>query len=238
MADQTNASEPTTDGVKPQDEGKKPEVTKPSITLMEGQPAVVVKVGADEKSATWTLPKSLLTHSAPFFEAALSRPRLESTTESLHMPDDDPDAFRFFLHWLFAWVICKSGDYPNIISRDATSYAYSRAWVLGDKLGCPRFQDFAFMHLLHASPFSMNLMGEVFDMTPVGSRLRQWMTLVLAGSIEKHIIKGPALQRQWADSIAQVEDLAADIVRLLLYNTKRNDADFLLVSSWKDFVVI
>ncbi|CAO1599086.1 hypothetical protein XANCAGTX0491_002831 [Xanthoria calcicola] len=139
MADQTYASEPTTYGVKTQEEGKKPEVTKPSIALMEGQPAVVVKVGADDKTATWTLPKSLLTHSAPFFEAALNRPWLESTTQSLNLPDDDPDAFRFFLHRLFAWVICKSGDYPTIISRDATSYVYSRAWVLGDKLGCPRF---------------------------------------------------------------------------------------------------
>lgn len=94
------------------------------------------------------------------------------------------------------------------------------------------------MHLLHASPFSMNLVGEIFDMTPVGSRLRQWMTLILAESIEKHFIKIPVVQDQWADSIAKVEDLATDIVRLLLYNTKRNDADFLLVSSWEDFVLI
>lgn len=94
------------------------------------------------------------------------------------------------------------------------------------------------MHLMHASPFSMNLMGDIFDMTPVGSRLRQWMTLVLAGSIDKHIINTPVLQDQWADSIAKVEDLAADIVRLLLHNTKRNDPGFLLVLSWKDFVLI
>lgn len=94
------------------------------------------------------------------------------------------------------------------------------------------------MHLIHTGPRSTDLMGEIFDMTPVGSRLRQWMTHILAGSIEKHIIKTPVFQDQWADSIAKIEDLAADIVRLLLHNNKRSDADFLLVSSWKDFVLI
>ncbi|KAI4285446.1 MAG: hypothetical protein L6R38_000610 [Xanthoria sp. 2 TBL-2021] len=241
MTDQTNASEPTSDGVKTQDEEKKPEVkkpeaTKPSITLMEGQSSILVKVGADDKAVTWSLPKGLLTHVSPFFEAALNRPWLESKTESLNLPEDDPEAFRFFLRWLFAWILSKPGDYPKTVSRDATSYVYLRAWVLGDKLNCPRFQDFAYVHLRRAQPMVTDLMSEIHRKTPEGSKLRQWMIYTIAGWIKEDSFKSENVQDTWTKFMTDYEDVAADIVKFQIHNTKRTMSDFLLVSNWNDFV--
>ncbi|KAL8760171.1 MAG: hypothetical protein Q9199_000193 [Rusavskia elegans] len=245
MTDQMHASGPTPDGVKTQNEGKKPEVKKsevmkPSMTLMEGQPAIIVKVGADDKAVTWSLPKGFLTHISPFFEIALNGPWLESRTESLSLPEDDPDAFRFFLHWLFAWIICKSGDYPRIVSRDTTTFVYLRAWVLGDKLGCPRFQDFAFVHLVHVGvhvgPHTTELMREIHGKTPEGSKLRQWMICANACWIKNDSFKSEYLQDTWTKFMTDYEDVAADLVKLQILNTKQTMTDFLLVSNWKDFV--
>ncbi|KAL8645725.1 MAG: hypothetical protein Q9226_007172 [Calogaya cf. arnoldii] len=244
MTGVTNASGTSPEGVKTQDEEKKSglqeaEVTHPSMTLLEGKPSIAVAVGADDKATTWNLPKRLLTHISSFFEAALSGPWLESTTESLNLPEDDPDAFRFFLHWLFSWMLCKPGEYPKLISPDATRDVYVKAWVLGDKLGCPRFQDFAYAHLHGVkSGISGELFESIYGMTPVGSKLRLWATIQFVEWIKADAFETGAesLKTHWSAAVAAIEDLAADVVTFQIQKTKQTKADLVLVSKWEDFV--
>ncbi|KAL8929081.1 MAG: hypothetical protein Q9172_000624 [Xanthocarpia lactea] len=231
MADQKNTLKPSPDDVKTQDGVKKPEEKKPSIDLLESQPSITVKVGAGDGATVWNLPKALLTHVSPFFAAALDGPWLESAANSIDMVEDDPAAFRFFLHWLFTWMVGKSGEFPTTISVELETYAYLRAWVLGDKLGCPRFQDFAYAHLHRAQPRSPRLAREIYSTTPGGSKIRQYMTDLIVSCMRKDILTGV-----WEDVITEVEDLAIDIVRYQMRNTKPSNDDFLLVSSWTDFV--
>ncbi|KAL8669584.1 MAG: hypothetical protein Q9168_005839, partial [Polycauliona sp. 1 TL-2023] len=209
---------------------KKAETNKPSIKLMECQPSVIIKVGPYDQAVTWQLPKGLLTHVSPFFKAAFTRPWLESRTESISLPQDDPDAFRFYLHWLFTWTLCKSGTRPNVISCDVTSCVYLRAWILGDKLGCPLFQDFALLHLRYAGPPDLPLMREIFSKTPVGSKIRDWATHKIAVWIKKSQFK-PHNQNDWIEAIIEFQDLAADIIRLQVQGKEMEPMNFFLLES-------
>ncbi|KAL8998303.1 MAG: hypothetical protein Q9169_002617 [Polycauliona sp. 2 TL-2023] len=247
MTTQIDSSKVPTDVIKARLEGKEIEVKEeekkgeseqPSTALMEGQPSILVKVGRDAATATWNLPKGLLVRVTPFFEAALNRPWLESRTESVDLPEDSPDAFRFFLHWLFTWMVCRPGEYPKMISLEATSSVYLQAWVLGDKLGCPRFQDFALAHLHGTStriPVTPGVLESIYDMTPAGSKLRQYMTYVIVGWVrESRFVT--AVQDAWINSIEGMEDASLDIVKSLIRNDKQVLGDFLLLSAWKDYV--
>ncbi|KAI4173933.1 MAG: hypothetical protein LQ343_002701 [Gyalolechia ehrenbergii] len=91
---------------------------KPLMKLLEGSVSVTVKVGEGDKSATWTLPKDLLTHASPFFNAALNGTWLESEAKQVELKEDNPNAFRFFIHWLFEWTFKEDGEYPNRVARD------------------------------------------------------------------------------------------------------------------------
>ena len=201
---------------------------------LEGQPSVTVKVGVGDGAIAWNLPKALLTHGSPFFAAALDGPWLESAANSIEMVEDHPAAFRFYLQWLFAWTASKPGDYPKTIFVELTTSVYLHAWVLGDKLGCPRFQDFAYAHL-QAQPSHPRIVKEIYTMTPRGSKLRQYITERIATHIQRRPLKGD-LEKIIDDLIIEVEDLAVDIVRYQIHNTNHSHDNYLLVSSWKDFV--
>ncbi|KAL8770536.1 MAG: hypothetical protein Q9209_003792 [Squamulea sp. 1 TL-2023] len=186
---------------------------KPPVTLLEGQPSIAVKVGTGNKAITWNLRKGLLTHISPFFKAAPSRGWLESQIESVDLPEDDPAA----------------------ISKDLNDLLYVEAWVLGDKLGCPHFQDFAYAHLNNAGPCSTDIVKKIYTSTPEGSSLRRWMTHVMVGWISAGGFTANNRDR-WANTVADINDQATDVLRSQILNVKQTVADFMLVSDWSDFV--
>lgn len=185
---------------------------------MEGKASIAVTVGAGEAAATWKLPKDLLTHVSPFFNAALNQPWSESTTESVDLVEDDPAAFRFFLHWLYSWTLAKSEKQPLAVSPDLETMVYLQAWILGNKPCCPRFQDFALRHIACRTAFFPDCIEKAYTDTPVGSTVRKWAALEVNYGATKRSFK-PSNREAWAALMERVEDLAIDVVKLQIRDT-------------------
>ncbi|KAL2045017.1 hypothetical protein N7G274_002792 [Stereocaulon virgatum] len=138
------------------------------LKLLEGCDAVKVIVGT-ETQKTWSLPKKLLAHVSPFFDAALNGSWVEATSNDISLPEDNPAAFETFVQWIYSGKLVTGSmdDIPR----------YIRAWTLGDKLRCPAFQDCAMLHLLHlhmrvyVEPKTVQL---AYEGSMAGSRLRKW----------------------------------------------------------------
>ena len=192
----------------------------------------------------WTVQKELLTHASSFFHAAINHPWAESESKTIELKEDDPDAFEFFLHWLFAWALKEDGKYPREISQGTDPMLSLRAWVLGDKLGCPHFQDFAFVHLHRGLAKEVEsthkIIREAYANTPSGSKLRSYVAAILLDWMtdKKYNFRGAGAA--WVEMVGRKEDLAIDIVTLQMLNAKPfklsdNLSQFFLVSSLADF---
>ena len=92
-------------------------------------------VGAKRNRKTWYLPKKVLTHCSPFFNAALNGNFAEANSKVVDLPEDDPVAFEIWATWL------SLGKCDSLQEYGGNDHSYVRAWVLGDKLVCPAFQD-------------------------------------------------------------------------------------------------
>lgn len=192
--------------------------------------SITVKVGDGDNTGTWTLPQDVLTHASPFFNAALSHTWLESETKQIELKEDSPSVFRFFLHWLYQWILNEDGKYPKRITHDLEGSIYLDAWVLGDKIRCPRFQDFAIAHLRSYSfrkGLYPALVQRAYDNSPPGSKIRYFVAclmnnwLLRPGSFS-------ATRDHWSNLIQEMDDLAKDMVLL----QKHNDIPFNFLDVW------
>ncbi|KAL8714688.1 MAG: hypothetical protein Q9225_006536 [Loekoesia sp. 1 TL-2023] len=66
---------------------------KPLMKLLEGPVSITVNVSDGIKTGTWMLPKDLLTHASPFFDAALNHPWPESKSKESAKMGSIRDAF-------------------------------------------------------------------------------------------------------------------------------------------------
>ena len=172
-------------------------------------------VGSQNAATTWHLPKALLTHQSPFFAAALNGSFAEAKSNSLTMPDDDPNVFRRWVQWLFVgritYEIVRVGDINNVLVK---------AWILGDKLGCHVFQDVVMMELLacHSPEVAIPLietstLRAAYEGSAPGSKLRKWALDFFLFQIRQ--TRGgnfSALQRNilWASETKTIEDFSQD----------------------------
>jgi hypothetical protein len=85
---------------------------------------IKVTVGSPPNEVTRFIHKSLLTERSEYFEACFSQPMLESQTEHVQLPEDDPDAFDCFIGWIYTGSILPGLDHTALI----------KAYTLTDKL--------------------------------------------------------------------------------------------------------
>jgi hypothetical protein len=103
----------------------------------------------NDVSNTWCLPKGLISHYSPFLKAACSRDFKEKFENRINLPDDDATVFALFVEWMYY------GDYatkpPSFAPTDSVTKINMNAecWVLGDKLLCTEFKNYA-MNRLYA----------------------------------------------------------------------------------------
>jgi hypothetical protein len=93
-------------------------------------------------SETWTLPVALISHFSPILRAACTRDFKERQERLIKLPEDNPDAFALFVEWLYY------GDYSISPALSLTKTPHSinidlQCWVLGDKLLCTDFKNYA-----------------------------------------------------------------------------------------------
>ncbi|KAL8947992.1 MAG: hypothetical protein Q9222_005774 [Ikaeria aurantiellina] len=208
---------------------------------LEGLDTVTVKVGSGSEAKVWKLPMNILKHVSPYFRAALSPPWSESATGTIELHDDDPVAFRLFLRWLFNWTLGGSDKPPKEALPAVEPMASLHAWILGDKLLCPRFQDYAMAHLWYNFDTEKRedaaVIGQAYRNTLAGSGLRRW-----AANECLEFIEEPNLRLDKDDERVQLMDeidgLAVDVVKLRMLHrgSAKTMTPFLLVSSHSDYI--
>ena len=128
-------------------------------------------VGTESEQKIWYLPKKVLTHCSPFFDAALNGNFAEASSKAVDLPEDDPDAFGIWATWL------SLGNCDGSFQCDDVDQTYVRAWILGDKLGCPAFKDHVMSKCLclikHYGSLSLDTIHFAYEFPCPGSKMRQ-----------------------------------------------------------------
>ena len=85
------------------------------ITSLSGCDSTVkVVVGDHAWGSTWHLHRALLTNRSLFFRAALSGNFLESSTNTVNLPDEDSEIFEIFVQWLYSTLQENKFDIKSI----------------------------------------------------------------------------------------------------------------------------
>ena len=164
-----------------------------------------MNVGSGEDAESWIIHKRLLAHHSPFFAAAFNGNFAESATNTVCLVEDDPDAFKLFVQWLYSGELARDlgveEDLPNTLCL---------AWALGDKLQCPVFQDRAMLKFVaYHNIYWMreDTMRLVYDISLPGSVLRAFAVDLLCW---ERLMDSPA--HIGVAAIMAMEDLVKDLL--------------------------
>lgn len=105
---------------------------------LEGK-SIEVVVGSDPLT-TFSIHEGLIRGSSDFFDKAMGGTWKEAADRVINLPDDDPDVFRIYLHWLYRGSIPCGWLKPETVS-DVHYIHFAKAYVLGDKLQDEDFCD-------------------------------------------------------------------------------------------------
>ena len=172
-------------------------------------------VGTQYAATTWHLPKALLTRHSTFFAAALNGSFAEAKSNSVTMPDEDPNVFRVWVQWLFVGhIICE------IVRVEDVNNVLVKGWMLGDKLGCRIFQNIVMTRLLasHSSNWADHLiepstLRAAYEGSAPGSMLRKWaIDFFLFETSNNEDGRVSAVQRDsfWISETKDIEDFSQD----------------------------
>jgi len=111
-----------------------------AITIHVGTPPSLNEGTKTSVSNKWCLPKNLISHYSPFLQAACSWDFKENRNGQIELPEDDPTVFGLFVEWMYY------GSY-NVSLLTSCSSTDAKCWVLGDKLLCGEFKNYALSRL-------------------------------------------------------------------------------------------
>ena len=124
-------------------------------------PGVEIRVGVStpqhEETGTynnWCLPQNLTSHFSPFLKAACLRSFKERHECRIELPEDDARVFTLFVQWMYY------GEYhiPTLSEEASKSFfcIHARCWILGDKLLCTKFKNYAMSRIYgqHTTSFA------------------------------------------------------------------------------------
>lgn len=153
----------------------------------------------------------LLCHVSTFFRAALKDEFEDVKDKRVMLKEENPSAFKLFVLWLY-----KGCLFDEMYASELHEFTV-QAWILGDKLGAPAFQNCLIQELL-ANGYEMfydaKVVRYIFDNTTKRSPLRKltvdlivysyedidqeeaWRSLYLSGGdVMVDLMK--ALQKSW-----------------------------------------
>lgn len=172
---------------------------------LQGPSSALIYVGADNHC--WVLPVDLLCHVSTFFKAALKGGFEEAKEKRVTLKEEDPSAFELFVLWLY------KGQILNSKKPEALDVVIVKAWVMGDKLGAPDFQDCTMRALVIAGG-SQDLLtdteaiGYIYNNTAVGSPLRM-VTVDTIVFVWENIDQRP---EAWKSLVSGGGDLIVDLL--------------------------
>ena len=166
-------------------------------------------VGPSGNTKTWHLPKNLLVNASPFFAAALNGSFAEATSKVITLPEDNTDAFTLFIRWLFVGNIsgelfnhkdkltgdeilgtCDAGINSPLFSTTIIS-VYLQACILGDKLGCPEFQDLAMLEVIDNHEHTClppETIRVIYEQSGPDSKLRRFAIDMFRYELQGHVL--------------------------------------------------
>lgn len=111
-----------------------------------------VDVAVGPKGVISSVHEKLIRASSPFFNKALSGAWQESQERTVQLPEDEPEIFAIYVHWLYYGtvpVVCHEAGDSN--DADAEYLNLAKAYTLGDKLMDTKFQDATIDAIVEAS---------------------------------------------------------------------------------------
>lgn len=133
------------------------------------------------------------------------------------MPEDDPAVFALFVKWLYVGSGSKDG------MSDEFAVTLTKAWTLGDKLGCTAFQDAAMLSLIKnhtAKVGTSEVILLAYVGSAAGSKLRQYAIDQFRGDAKSGGLADCADERV---SLARdVEEIGMDLVRSYMTESETN----------------
>lgn len=141
---------------------------------------IVVQVGSENKK-DFAVHKGLLIRHSDFFQAALTGDWKEKKDGAVPLPEQDPEIFKTFQHFLYSGQVCTSrdGDYhlnDDGSSRDKEWVRLAEAWVLGDAILSTSFKDAVvdaiIAKVINISYSPTNLHTLVYPKSTVGAKIR------------------------------------------------------------------
>jgi hypothetical protein len=93
----------------------------------------MIEVVIGEVTSPWAIHKTLLCANSTFFQVAINGLFREGQEKKVYLKDEANEVFSLFVQWIYSGSFVTT-SLPLLL----------RAYVLGDKLGSPRFQVYAF----------------------------------------------------------------------------------------------
>jgi len=98
-------------------------------------PCVTVRVGATGQAVDFSVHKSVLCQSSPFFEAAVEKDWQEKKNNLIELPEDEPEVFEEYFAWLYSKShVSRSGKSTPINEINADFEHMRKLWMFGDKV--------------------------------------------------------------------------------------------------------
>jgi hypothetical protein len=117
--------------------------------------------------------RRLICHYSSYFKGACQSGFAESLSKQFDLADDDPVAFKLFVHWMYSW------DKEPLIYNPATSLSdwsleiAESAWMLADKLIAPEFGKYALAQFVqHVHLMTAERLAAMYTQTSRDSPLR------------------------------------------------------------------
>ena len=175
---------------------------------------IAIIVGQKD-SVTWHLPKSLLTYHSPFFAAALEGSFAEAQKMQVCLVEDDPESFRIFVQWMLAEQIDLDS---SVIGMKSPDEEIAKAWVLGDKLRCPRFQNQLMLQLISLyqnQPICPITAATAYYRTAPNSKLRKFIIAKFLHDVVDGRNNKNRFKKGW-EAMSQCEDFSRDLMKTLV----------------------
>jgi len=189
----------------------------------------MVRIYVGSQRRLWVLPEEALCDRVQFFKSTFQGGFREGDEKVLELPEDDPIAFGFILDgilqgWATADDINKLGD------SEVVNMAWCRAWVLADKLGCPKISmHVTTAYLMYLSNLSLDermippaAAKYLYENTSEPCELRETLVRVAATTYQAFDCCCEDRMRRWSESAASHPKYLSDIMALLKSRLLKN----------------
>ena len=151
------------------------------IRIADSEP-IEIRVGVGDHPKRWHIPKQLLMNSSTFFAAAVDGGFAEQYSKTVTLPEVATNDFEVWVQWLYVGEVRPKEIGRRNLDHDKGPYhkELARLWLLGDMLGCTKFQSV----LLTVLGVEMNyknhgmrpeFLAFIWDTCAHGSKLREFV---------------------------------------------------------------